>query len=223
MKVLIVEDSERLRRSLGEGLRRSGFAVDLVADGEEALAFVEHVDYDVVVLDLMLPKIDGLTVLRRLRATKKKASVLILSARDAVESRIEGLDAGADDYLVKPFSFDELLARLRALARRSAAERSPILTFGTLEIDTVAKSVLLSGRPIELTAMEYGLLELLALRRGRVVGREEILSRLYESAFEPTSNVVEAMVYSLRKKIQPPGTAPVVLTRRGLGYVIEGD
>ncbi len=223
MKVLVVEDSESLRRSLGEGLRRSGFAVDVAADGDAGLSFAEHAGYDAIVLDLMLPKLDGLTLLRRLRAMKKKTHVLVLSARGKVRDRVELLNAGADDYLVKPFAFDELFARLHALVRRSYAEKFPILAFAGLEIDTTSKSVQLRGRPVELVGLEYGLLEVLALRRGRVTSREEILDRLYASGYEPTSNVVEALVYSLRKKIQPPGTLPIILNRRGVGYLIEAD
>ena len=178
-KVPIVEDSDRPRKSLGEGLRRSGFAVDVAPDGEAGLAFAEPVDFDVIVLDLMLPKLDGRTLLCRLRAMKRKTHVLVLSARGDVRDRVELLNAGADDFLVKPFSCDELLARLHALVRRSYAEKSPVLAFSGLEIDTTAKSVQLFGQSVELASLEYALLECLALRRGRVTSREEILDRLY--------------------------------------------
>ena len=171
MKVLVVEDSESLRRSLGEGLRRSGFAVDLAADGEEGMRFAEHATYDVIVLDLMLPKLDGTTLLRRLRTMKKRTHVLVLSARGDVRDRVELLNAGADDYLVKPFSFDELLARLHALVRRAYAEKAPVLAFAGLEIDTTARSVRRFGKAIELDGLEYALLELLAMRRGWVISR----------------------------------------------------
>jgi DNA-binding response OmpR family regulator len=223
MRLLIVEDSESLRRSLGEGLRRCGFAVDIAADGEEGLAFAEHAGYDAIVLDLMLPKLDGLELLRRLRAKKIQTHVLVLSARSELRDRIDLLNAGADDFLVKPFAFDELLARLQALVRRRYAEKAPVLAVGGLEIDTVARSVQLLGRRVDLSALEYSLLELLALRRGRVTSRDEILDRLYAVGGEPTSNVVEALIYSLRRKIQQPGAPSFIVTRRGLGYLIEAE
>ena len=223
MKILIVEDSERLRRSLGEGLRKSGFAVDLASDGEEGLAFASAGDYDVVVLDLMLPKLDGLSLLRRLRGQGRTTHVLILSARDRVADRVAALNLGADDYLPKPFSFDELVARLRALVRRRYAEKNPLLCAGAVELDTAAKAVRVDGAPVSLAPLEYRLLELLMMRRGRVLTRAEILDRLYDSAADIASNVVEALVYALRRKVQRPGAPEIVVTRRGQGYLIEAD
>jgi DNA-binding response OmpR family regulator len=221
MKLLVIEDSERLRRSLGHGLRRAGFAVDLAADGREGLASAEINDYDVIILDLMLPGMDGLTLLRTLRQKGRKTHVLILSARDQVQDRILGLELGADDYLVKPFAFEELCARIRALIRRRYETKNPSIRVRDVEIDTAQQRVLLHGEPVALTPTEYALLELLALRRGRVVSREQILDELYESAAEVASNVVEVLVCSLRKKIQPAGAPPVIVTRRGSGYLIE--
>ena len=223
MKLLVIEDSERLRRSLGHGLRRAGFAVDLTADGREGLAYAEVNDYDVILLDLMLPGIDGLTVLRTLRQKGRKTHVLILSAKDQVQDRILGLELGADDYLIKPFAFEELCARVRALIRRRYEAKSPWIRIHDVEIDTAQQKVLLRGEPVALTPTEYALLELLALRRGRVVTREQILSDLYESEAEVASNVVEVLVCSLRKKIQPAGAPPIIVTRRGSGYLIEAD
>lgn len=221
MKLLVIEDSERLRRSLGHGLRRAGFAVDLTADGREGLCYAEVNDYDVIILDLMLPGMDGLTVLRTLRQKGRKTHVLILSARDQVQDRILGLELGADDYLVKPFAFEELCARVRALIRRRYETKNPRIRVGGVEIDMAQQKVLRNGEPVALTPAEYALLELLALRRGRVVTREQILARLYESEAEVASNVVEVLVCSLRKKVQPAGAAPVIVTRRGSGYLIE--
>lgn len=221
MKLLVIEDSERLRRSLGHGLRRAGYAVDLTPDGREGLAYAEINDYDVIVLDLMLPGMDGLTLLRALRQRGRNTHVLILSAKDQVQDRILGLELGADDYLVKPFAFEELCARIRALIRRRYETKSPSIHLGEVEIDTARQSVLVQGEPVALTPTEYALLELLALRRGRVVTREQILAQLYESEDEVASNVVEVLVCSLRKKIQPAGTPPVIVTRRGRGYLIE--
>lgn len=221
MKLLVIEDSERLRRSLGHGLRRAGFAVDLTGDGREGLAFAEVNDYDVLILDLMLPGMDGLTVLRTLRQKGRKTHVLILSARDQVQDRIAGLELGADDYLVKPFAFEELCARVRALIRRRYETKNPRIILGSVEIDTAQQKVFLGGELVALTPTEYALLELLALRRGRVVTREQILTQLYESEAEVASNVVEVLVCSLRKKVQPAGAPPVIVTRRGSGYLIE--
>ncbi len=223
MKLLVIEDSERLRRSLGHGLRRAGFAVDLTPDGREGLAYAEINDYDVIVLDLMLPGMDGLTLLRTLRQKGGKTHVLILSAKDQVQDRILGLELGADDYLVKPFAFEELCARIRALIRRRYETKSPSIHLGEVEIDMARQAVLVHGEPVALTPTEYALLELLALRRGRVVTREQILDRLYESEDEVASNVVEVLVCSLRKKIQPAGAPPVIVTRRGRGYLIEAN
>jgi DNA-binding response OmpR family regulator len=223
MKLLVVEDSERLRRSLGQGLQRAGFAVDLTADGREGLAYAEVNDYDVIILDLMLPEVDGLTVLKSLRRQGKNTHVLILSARDQVQDRILGLELGADDYLVKPFSFDELCARVRALVRRRYESKDPVLRVADLEIDTGRQQASRSGKPLPLTPTEYSLLELLALRRGRVVTREQILDHLYDSAVEVSSNVIEVLVCALRKKVQPDGAHPIIVTRRGRGYLIEAD
>lgn len=223
MKLLVIEDSERLRRSLGHGLRRAGFAVDLTPDGREGLAYAEINDYDVIILDLMLPGMDGLTILRTLRQKGRKTHVLILSAKDQVQDRILGLELGADDYLIKPFAFEELCARIRALIRRRYESKSPAVRAGGVEIDMAQQKVLVSGEPVALTPTEYALLELLALRRGRVVSREQILAQLYESQAEVASNVVEVLVCSLRKKIQPTGAPPVIVTRRGSGYLIEAE
>ena len=178
MRVLVIEDSERLRRSLEHGLRNSGFAVDLAGDGEEGLAFARRGAYDVVVLDLMLPKLDGLTVLRRLRESGSKTHVLVLSARDRVAERVEGLRVGADDYLTKPFDFDELVARLRALVRRKYGTKDPIQRIGPLEVDTARRLVSHGSDPIALTPHEYGILERLLVRRGTVVTKDELIAHL---------------------------------------------
>jgi DNA-binding response OmpR family regulator len=223
MKLLVVEDSERLRRSLGHGLTREGFAVDLAADGDEGLAFAEINDYDVIILDLLLPGRDGLSVLRSLRSQGRNTHVLILSARDQVKDRIQGLEQGADDYLIKPFSFDELCARVRALVRRRYEAKDPVVRLAGLELDTARRQVSRGGQPLALTPSEYALLELLARRRGRVVTREQILHHIYDSTTEVASNIIDVLVYSLRKKVQPEDAPPVIITRRGHGYLIESD
>ena len=221
MKVLVVEDSERLQRSLRHGLHRSGFAVDIVGDGEEGLAYARHGTYDAIILDLMLPKLDGLTVLRRLRDAGSQVHVLILSARDQVDERIQGLQLGADDYLTKPFAFEELVARLRALIRRKYGTKSPIHEVGPLRVDTGRRAVLHEEGEIQLTRNEYSVLEYLVSRRGRVVSKIELLDHLYAGAGHASENAVEVLIHQLRKKLHVNGNADVIETRRGHGYVIE--
>ena len=222
MKVLVIEDYPPIRKSVSQGLAEAGFLVTATGDGEEGLWHARSEDFDVIVLDLMVPKVDGLTILQRLRAKDSPVSVLILTARDTVEDRVRGLDLGADDYLVKPFQFAELLARVRALARRRYEARSPVLRIEDLEIDTRARTVRRAGQAIDLTAREYALLELLALRAGRVVGRSEISEHIYEFDGQADSNVIDVYIGYLRRKLQRPGRPPLIRTRRGFGYVLGG-
>jgi DNA-binding response OmpR family regulator len=217
MRVLLVEDSETLRRSVRRALRHAGFAVDVAADGEEGLAAAELNDYDALVLDIMLPKLDGLSLLRQLRNAGRSTHVLLLTARDTVADRVEGLRAGADDYLVKPFALAELLARVEALCRRAYGAKSGALCIGSLEVDLAARRLRRGGLEVELTAREWRLLEYLALRRGQVVPRTEIEAHIYDQFVEPMSNVVDTAIYGLRRKIG----ADFIRTRRGLGYVLE--
>jgi len=217
MRVLLVEDSETLCRSLRRALKHAGYAVDVAGDGEAGLSAAELNDYDVIVLDVMLPRLDGLTVLRRLRAEGKTTHVLLLTARDTVADRVEGLRQGADDYLVKPFALEELLARVAALCRRAYGTKNGALRLGALDIDLTARRLRRDGADVELTAREWRLLEYLALRRGQVVPRAEIEAHIYDELVEPMSNVVDAAVYGLRRKIG----AGLIQTRRGLGYVLE--
>ena len=221
MKVLVVEDSASLRKSLELGLRHAGFAVDSAADGPGGLARIVTGVPDVVVLDLMLPGLDGIEVIRRAREQRSPCAVLVLSARDTVEERVRGLRAGADDYLVKPFAFDELLARVQALARRRHGAREPRIKVGNLVVDLAARRVERAGKPIDLTPREYALVEYLALRRGAVVARADIEARLYGEGEEPMSNAVDRTVCTLRRKIDVEGAPSVLRTRRGLGYVLE--
>lgn len=221
MRVLLVEDSPRLQRNIATALRRSGYAVDTAADGDEGLWLAESHDYDAIVLDLMLPKRDGLDVLRTLRARRRPAHVLLLTARDTVADRVIGLQAGADDYLVKPFALEELLARVQALCRRAYGTKAPRLVVADLEINPAALEVHRAGRPVELTAREYQLLEYLARRCGEVVSRTDIEAHIYDGQVDPMSNVVDSAICSLRKKISVvPSSAPLIHTRRGLGYVL---
>jgi DNA-binding response OmpR family regulator len=220
MRILIVEDSRALRESLRAGLAREGFAVDAAADGESGLVLARNNPFDVLVLDLMLPGLDGLELLGRLRAKEDRPHVLVLTARDRIEDRVRGLNAGADDYLVKPFAFEELLARIHALVRRRYQERTPVVTVGELAVDVVAGSVSWRGEPLELSAREYALIEYLALRRGQTVSREEIEDHIYGVHRLPSSNAVDSAVCLLRAKLGDAGK-DLIRTRRGRGYVLE--
>ncbi len=221
MKLLLIEDSARLRSALEKGLHRAGYTVDLAKDGREGLWLATENDYDVIVLDLMLPEIDGLTLLQRLREAGKTTHVLILSAKDLIRDRVQGLRLGADDYLVKPFSFDELCARLEALVRRSYGAKNPLIRKGQLTLNTAARSVAHGDRPVRLTPREYSLLEILILRAGEAVSRRELWERLSEFDSTATSNVVDVLVCSLRKKLDPDDPQSLIKTRRGYGYLIE--
>jgi DNA-binding response OmpR family regulator len=222
MKLLVIEDYAPLRESLCQGLREEGFTVESAADGEEGLWMAQNGQADVIILDLMLPKLDGLSLLSRLRSDDTHTPVLILTARGAVEDRVAGLNRGADDYLPKPFSFEELLARVQALRRRRYDERSPALTVGSLRIETTAKRVTLGGAPVRLTPREYNLLELLARRTGEVVSRRDIWDGLYEFESETSSNVVDVYIGYLRKKLDRPGQPSMIETIRGHGYRLTG-
>ena len=223
MRVLLVEDSARLQQTVGDALRRSGYAVDVSGDGEDGLWRAENNDYDVIVLDIMLPKMDGLTVLKTLRKNGKTTHILLLTARDRVEDRVSGLRTGADDYLVKPFALEELLARVETLCRRAYGSKQNRLTIADLEIDTAGKKVWREGQSVKLKPREYQLLEYLARRRGEVVTQSEIEAHLYNDDAEPMSNVVESALSSLRRKLGQANSAPLIQTRRGLGYILEAE
>jgi DNA-binding response OmpR family regulator len=223
MRVLVVEDYAPLARAIGTGLAEAGYAVDVVADGQSGLDYAQAAPYDAIVLDLMLPKLDGLSVLERLRRARHPAAVLILTARDGVPDRVKGLDLGADDYLVKPFAFEELLARLRALVRRRYDGRAPVVQVGDLEIDTVARAVRRGGRTVELSAREYALLEYLARRSGHVVTRAEIWDHVYDFAGDPSSNVVDVYIGYLRRKVDLDEDVKLIHTHRGQGYRLGMD
>ena len=220
MRVLVIEDYEPLRQSLEQGLREAGFAVDVTGDGEEGLWYALGSDYDAIVLDLMLPGRDGLSVLRKLRDEGRGSHVLILTAKDAVADKVRGLDLGADDYLVKPFAFEELLARLRALVRRSYRTKQSEITVEDLHVDVSTQQVTRGGQPVLLTPREYALLEYLAFRAGQVVSRTEIWEHVYEFNSSATSNVVDVYVGYLRKKLEGQGRPPLIHTIRGRGYLL---
>lgn len=221
MRVLLVEDAPVLQQTIGAALRRSGYAVDVSGDGEDGLWRAENNDYDVIVLDIMLPKLDGLTLLQKLRKSGKATHVLLLTARDKVQDRVRGLKSGADDYLVKPFALEELLARVETLCRRAYGKKQTLLSFADVEIDTAAKKVWRAGQVVKLKPREYQLLEFLAHRPGEVVSQSEIEAHLYNDEAEPMSNVVESALSSLRQKLSQVNSAPLIQTRRGLGYILE--
>jgi len=221
MKILLVEDSERLRRSLSMGLCKSGYAVDRAIDGEQAVAFTRVNAYDVIILDLMLPKIDGLEVLSILRRQGNNTHVLILSAKDKTEDRIRGLNLGADDYLVKPFSFDELQARIRALIRRQTTDKAPVLEFGPVQIDSIACQATCNGKPLSLTPHEFTLLEYMVRRRGQVFSHDQLINRLYDAETHVSKNAIEAHISQIRKKLKQTGAIHLLKTKRGFGYFIS--
>lgn len=223
MRLLIVEDNRALLKSLKKGLEEESFSVDSAADGEEGLFLAEHNEYDVVILDLMLPKLDGLKLLQALRRGNVQTHVLILTALDAVDETVRGLNSGADDYMVKPFRFEELLARVRALLRRKYQKKDPHLVIADLEIDTVARNVRRGGLDIALRPKEYALLEFLAHNAGEVVSRSRIWEHLYEWQDESVSNTVDVFISRLRRKIEGPGLRPLIHTVRGAGYILKGE
>jgi two-component system copper resistance phosphate regulon response regulator CusR len=221
MRLLLVEDDARMARFIARGLREQTYAVDVVGDGEAALYQVAINDYDAAILDVMLPLKDGFEVCRDLRAQGWRMPVLLLTARDAVHDRIEGLDSGADDYLPKPFSFGELLARLRALLRRAPHLLPTVINIADLEIDTRGQRASRAGRRISLTTKEYALLEYLARNAGRVIGRHEIAEHVWEETFDPFSNLIEVFINRLRRKVDEPFSTRLIHTRRGAGYELR--
>jgi DNA-binding response OmpR family regulator len=223
MRLLIVEDNRALLKSLKKGLQEEGFSVDTAADGEEGLFLAGHNEYDVVILDLMLPKLDGLKLLQGLRSAGIQTHVLILTALDAVDETVRGLDAGADDYMTKPFRFEELLARVRALLRRNYQKKDPSLAVADLEIDTRTRSVRRGGTEISLPPKEYALLEFLAHHAGEVVLRAKIWEHLYDWQDDSVSNTIDVFISRLRKKIDRPGLPPLIHTVRGAGYLLKGE
>ena len=228
MRVLVVEDSDVLRRSLAQGLREAGCAVDAVADGKRGLLHAQTTDYDVIVLDWMLPEMDGLTVLTHIRERDIPAAVLMLTAKDTTEEKVAGLTSGADDYLVKPFAFAELLARIKSLARRRHGQRSTTVRVGPLSIDTAAMSAEIqlkgsSAALLDLTPREYALLEYLALQCGKPVSRAELEEHIYDDQSQVFSNAIDSAIAALRRKLDAAGSPPLIHTRRKVGYVLREE
>jgi two-component system OmpR family response regulator len=223
MRLLVAEDDLKLARALDQGLRRAGYGVDVAHDGDAALLNARVYDYDAVVLDVMLPGPDGVEVCQTLRDEERWHPVLLLTARDQVADRIRGLDAGADDYLVKPFDFGELLARLRALTRRGPVPRPTTLVVGDLRVDPATRRVTRAGRPVELTAREFGVLEFLARHPGEVVTRTQLLEHVWDENFYGSTNVVDVYVGYLRGKLEKPFGRALIRTVRGAGYRLEPE
>jgi DNA-binding response OmpR family regulator len=223
MRVLLVEDHKPMVRALQRGLEEEGFAVDVAHDGEEGDYKACTAEYDVIILDMMLPKVDGLSLLQKWRRNGMNTHVLVLTARGSIEDKVTGLDTGADDYLTKPFQWEELLARLRALIRRGHVQKDPIIRVFDLELDTAARTVKRGGKMIKLTPKEYQLLQFLAFHRGKVVTRSMIWEHLYDEHDENTSNVVDVYIRYLRSKIDQGFDPPLILTRWGEGYMLRGE
>ena len=221
MRILIVEDEVKIARAIRRGLEREGYVTEVAAAGQEAIFLATEQDYDAIVLDVMIPAPDGFAVCRQLRARNRWAPVLMLTARDSVEDRIRGLDAGADDYLVKPFSFGELLARLRALLRRAPAERPAILQAAGVALDPSAHVVTRAGRPVDLSAREFALLEFLMRHAGQVLTRTAMLEHVWDYHYNADSNVVDVYIGYLRRKLEEPFGAPLIRTVRGVGYILD--
>ncbi|PMP63936.1 MAG: DNA-binding response regulator [Sulfurihydrogenibium sp.] len=220
MKILVVEDEKRLGKLIKKGLEEENYLVDLVYDGEEALNYLSTQNYDVVILDLMIPKLDGKEVIKILRAKNVKVPIIILTAKDEIKSKIEALDLGADDYITKPFNFEELLARIRAVLRRDKDIKSSIINIGDLEIDLAKSTVKKSGQTLKLSAKEYLLLRYFVLNKGKIITRENIINAVYDISFELNSNVVEVLISRLRSKIEDENHK-YIKSIRGLGYIFD--
>lgn len=223
MRILIVEDEPRVANFISKGLREQSFAVDVAADGEDGLYKAGISAYDLIILDVMLPVRNGYQVCRDLRKQEIKTPILMLTARDSVDDRVTGLDSGADDYLIKPFDFKELLARVRALLRRAKQLRPATLSIDDLILNTANHTVVRAGKAINLTAKEYALLEFFVIRQNHIVGREEIAEHVWDENFDPFSNVIDVYVRRLRKKIDEGFDKPLIHTKRGEGYILSAE
>lgn len=223
MRILLVEDYLPLQKSLAKGLRETGFAVDVTGDGREGLWYAKSNEYDVIILDIMLPGLDGLSILKQLRNIGNKTHILILTAKDTLEDKVKGLDFGADDYLVKPFAFEELLARLRALIRRHYQQKRACIAMEDIKIDLNKQQVYRKNQPVILTPREYALLEYLAVRAGQIVTRTDIWEHVYDFNSSATSNVVDVYIGYLRKKLETQGKPALIHTIRGRGYMLGAE
>ena len=223
MKILLVEDEIDLNNIVTKYLKKNGYSVDSVFDGEKALDYLKYGEYDLVILDIMLPKINGFEVIKELRNKGNHTSVLMLTARDSADDKVKGLDLGADDYLVKPFDFNELLARMRAVVRRKYGNSSNNLTIGDLVLDTSKKSITRGEKEIELTGKEYEVLEYLMQNKNRILSREQIKQHVWDYNYEGDSNIIDVLIKNIRKKIDVEDGKQIIYTKRGLGYVIREE
>lgn len=223
MRILIIEDEKNLAEILKKGLEENGFTIDLSFDGEEGLFMAETYPYDAVLLDILLPKANGLTILNKLRAKEIDVPVLMITAKGEVEDRIKGLNIGADDYIAKPFDFSELLARLKSVIRRSKGKPSPVIAIDDLTIDTNSRIVTRAGKEVKLSATEYNLLEYLALNSGKAISRTELIDHIYDTEFELDSNIIDVYINYLRNKIDRGFSKQLIKTIRGAGYILKGD
>lgn len=223
MKILLAEDEVDLNNVVTRYLKKNGYSVDSVLDGEEALDYLEYSEYDLVILDIMMPKVDGFEVIKKLRDKGNHTSVLMLTARDSADDKVKGLDLGADDYIVKPFDFNELMARIRAVVRRKYGHSSNKLVIGDLILDTSEKSVTRAGKQIELTGKEYEVLEYLMQSKNRILSRDQIKEHVWDFDYEGDSNIIDVLIKNIRKKIDIEAGKQIIYTKRGLGYVIKED
>ena len=221
MRVLVIEDEKQLLKIIGERLKEEGYATDLVRDGIEGLHFAESLDYDCIILDIMLPSMDGFSVLRKLRARKINTPILILTAKDTIKDKVSGLDLGADDYITKPFSFEELIARVRAMLRRKSGEKETVLFISDLTLDLITREVSRGNHLIELTSKEFAILEYLLRNKGKVLTKSQIANHVWNYEFEYKSNIVEVYVRYLRKKLDDNFENKLIHTVSGSGYVIK--
>ena len=223
MRILVVEDEKDLNNIITKHLKKNNFSVDSVFNGEEALEYLDYGTYDLIILDIMLPKVNGYEVIKKLRENKNETAVLMLTARDSVEDKIKGLDLGADDYLIKPFDFGELLARIRALVRRKYGNTSNTMEIDDLCIDIAKKTVVRGGKNIELTGKEYEVLEYLIQNKGHVLSRDKIRDSVWDYGYEGESNIIDVLIKNIRKKIDIGNSKQLIHTKRGLGYVLKED
>jgi len=223
MRILVVEDEKDLNNIITKHLKKNNFSVDNVFNGEEALEYLDYGTYDLIILDIMLPKVNGYEVIKKLRENKNETAVLMLTARDSIEDKIKGLDLGADDYLIKPFDFGELLARIRALVRRKYGNTSNTMEIDDLCIDIAKKTVVRGGKNIELTGKEYEVLEYLIQNKGHVLSRDKIRDSVWDYGYEGESNIIDVLIKNIRKKIDIGNSKQLIHTKRGLGYVLKED
>ena len=223
MRLLVVEDEKKLNDLITKKLEKEYYGVDSCFDGEEAVRYVEGTEYDAIILDIMLPKLDGFEVIKRIRAKKNKVPILLLTARDNIDDKVKGLDYGADDYLVKPFDFNELSARIRAVVRRKYGNSSNKLIIGDLVIDSSEKSVTRAGKEIDLTGKEYEVLEYLVQSKNRILSRDQIKEHVWDYDYEGDSNIIDVLIKNIRKKIDVENGKQIIYTKRGLGYVVKEE